>query len=625
MLDFTPAVDTSEAGGKAPLPAGAATGGDRLSASPELFTAALTAQAGEQDQAEDDLRSPVPKAAAAVAPLPDGETGDGLPEDVRELFVVNGLSGLSGPAPSGAETTAEAGAAVPAEPVPQADPDGVVIPSGKGVGHDGRADGGSQTAASAREGLPLENAKSGEAVSGSERAALVEGMPMKDRSDGAAGSTSVSAAARPAAAESADDVRNARRPGIVPPSGQVNDQRSPATVAEGGRGTGVPPATPDVAARGPVVRSGLEAQSEAADAAEWTARPPGMVDRRGTQAVRTEARFDGGLVVPREVPPSLLAAPARPADFDPMRLAMKLQGLREQIAVVADQTPEVTSVSPGVSHVHARTESEARAEAAVELAQTVKATMLGRGDEILSKLLRASAAASETAQPRVVSHGVTPTVAMDIATTDGDRSHTPLPQVPLLATMDGADEAPRPGKIGIEVRRYEEITRLLEHVRVTAAGAAEGAASSLTARAGELAQDFAATAARATAAPFASLEQYELPDQLVRAIRLQWRDGLGEARIRLNPPHLGEVQVALQVRQGAVSAFLTSDSDVVRGWIRSQQHELKAMLAGQGLELDQLVVEEDRRSRQQADEAFDQHPRRAPRRLPSDARFEVHV
>ena len=126
-------------------------------------------------------------------------------------------------------------------------------------------------------------------------------------------------------------------------------------------------------------------------------------------------------------------------------------------------------------------------------------------------------------------------------------------------------------------------------------------------------------------AQFAHLEQYELPDQLVRAIKLQWRDGIGEARIRLNPPHLGEVQVALQVRQGAVSAVLTSDSDVVRGWMRSQSHELKAMLASQGLELDQLLVEEDRRSKQQADQAFDQTSRRSPRRLPADVHFEVRV
>ena len=106
---------------------------------------------------------------------------------------------------------------------------------------------------------------------------------------------------------------------------------------------------------------------------------------------------------------------------------------------------------------------------------------------------------------------------------------------------------------------------------------------------------------------------------------MQWRDGLGEARIRLNPPQLGEVQVALQVRQGAVSAVLTSDSDVVRGWIRAQQHELKAMLASQGLELDQLLVEEDRHSRQQPDQAFEHSPRRPPRAALTDARFEVRV
>ena len=148
----------------------------------------------------------------------------------------------------------------------------------------------------------------------------------------------------------------------------------------------------------------------------------------------------------------------------------------------------------------------------------------------------------------------------------------------------------------------------------------------MSARVSDIAHDFAVAAARVTgSSQSVNLEQYELPDQLVRAIRMQWRDGVGEARIRLNPPQLGEVQVALQVRQGVVSAVLSSDSEVVRGWMRSQQHELKAMLATQGLELDQLVVEEDRQSRHQADESFEHRRRRSPRRPASGARFEVRV
>ncbi len=100
----------------------------------------------------------------------------------------------------------------------------------------------------------------------------------------------------------------------------------------------------------------------------------------------------------------------------------------------------------------------------------------------------------------------------------------------------------------------------------------------------------------------ANLEQLDLPDQIVRAIRVQWQNGVGEARLRLNPANLGDVSVSLQVRQGSVSAVLSAESEAVRHWIRANQHELKAALEAQGLKLDQMVVEEDGRRGRQPEE-----------------------
>jgi len=52
--------------------------------------------------------------------------------------------------------------------------------------------------------------------------------------------------------------------------------------------------------------------------------------------------------------------------------------------------------------------------------------------------------------------------------------------------------------------------------------------------------------------------------QVVKAIRLQWKQGLGEARIRLEPEHLGEVRVSLRVQAGAVTAVVTAENPTVQ-------------------------------------------------------------
>ena len=59
-------------------------------------------------------------------------------------------------------------------------------------------------------------------------------------------------------------------------------------------------------------------------------------------------------------------------------------------------------------------------------------------------------------------------------------------------------------------------------------------------------------------------------------------------------------------------------------WIRAHQHELKSSLEAQGLQLDELVVEEDGHADQQRGREFD-HPRRRLPRQTSEARFEVRV
>lgn len=116
----------------------------------------------------------------------------------------------------------------------------------------------------------------------------------------------------------------------------------------------------------------------------------------------------------------------------------------------------------------------------------------------------------------------------------------------------------------------------------------------------------------------------DLVHQFVKALKLQWHDGGGEARLRLHPEHLGEVLVLLQVRHGAVTAVLQAGSDVVRGWIRTHQQDLKNALSEQGLTLEQLVVEDEGQRRGRHDREPEPERGRRPRRLP-ESRFEIHV
>ncbi len=170
-------------------------------------------------------------------------------------------------------------------------------------------------------------------------------------------------------------------------------------------------------------------------------------------------------------------------------------------------------------------------------------------------------------------------------------------------------------------RRFQEIVRLLEQ------GAAPGLASpaaGVTATTIPTLPGLTGASAPGAAA-WAILEQLDVPDQLVRAIRMQWENGVGQARLRLNPAGLGEVLVSLQIRQSTVSAVLSADSEAVRQWIRAHQHELRASLANVGLDLEELVVDADGRPSQQSHEPFEHGRRRPPRRVPSGARFEVRV
>ncbi len=131
--------------------------------------------------------------------------------------------------------------------------------------------------------------------------------------------------------------------------------------------------------------------------------------------------------------------------------------------------------------------------------------------------------------------------------------------------------------------------------------------------------------------PTASAETADVVlDQVVKSLRLQWKNGLGEARILLRPEHLGPVNISLKVDGGAVTAVVRAESAQVQEWIVSHQQTLRQQLEAAGLTLDELVVTPDGERRRQGDaESQGQRPN-GPRRRHDDEdttlpRFEVVV
>jgi flagellar hook-length control protein FliK len=125
----------------------------------------------------------------------------------------------------------------------------------------------------------------------------------------------------------------------------------------------------------------------------------------------------------------------------------------------------------------------------------------------------------------------------------------------------------------------------------------------------------------------------DLVPQLVQAMRTQFRDGVGEAQIRLKPEHLGEVRIELKVDGDRVSAVLQVERPEVRSAIESQSHSLRSSLAAQGLNLEDITVKQsdktadDRRSNddQRRGHGQAQQERRSRRQSQPDREFELEA
>ena len=122
-------------------------------------------------------------------------------------------------------------------------------------------------------------------------------------------------------------------------------------------------------------------------------------------------------------------------------------------------------------------------------------------------------------------------------------------------------------------------------------------------------------------------DEHDVTLQLVQSMRMQFRDGIGEAVLRLKPEHLGSVSISLRVENGGLKANVQADMPAVRQWLESQQDTLRSALAEHGLRLDRFDVEPDAQ-RQQADDQGQREQsrkRQAQKREVEQPVFEVVV
>ena len=116
----------------------------------------------------------------------------------------------------------------------------------------------------------------------------------------------------------------------------------------------------------------------------------------------------------------------------------------------------------------------------------------------------------------------------------------------------------------------------------------------LTSFAALLGSDIAAFPEPAVVASMPHLpNEQAVMSSIVQSMRMQYRDGVGTATLRLDPEFLGGVAISLQVTHGSVTATVRADSPEVRAWLEANEPALRQGLAEQGLSLDRLVVTDD--------------------------------
>jgi flagellar hook-length control protein FliK len=101
---------------------------------------------------------------------------------------------------------------------------------------------------------------------------------------------------------------------------------------------------------------------------------------------------------------------------------------------------------------------------------------------------------------------------------------------------------------------------------------------------------------------------------IVRAVRMQWTAAGGEATLRLEPEHLGQVTLTVRVERGSVTAHIQAETAEASHWIETHQQDLRNSLREQGLEVKDVVVTTNPDGRREQQERTPQQRRSRPAR-----------
>lgn len=95
-------------------------------------------------------------------------------------------------------------------------------------------------------------------------------------------------------------------------------------------------------------------------------------------------------------------------------------------------------------------------------------------------------------------------------------------------------------------------------------------------------------------------EKSKMMQRMMAQARLHLNDGEGKFQIRLEPPNLGTMRIAIENRGGVLSAMITTDNDAARQTLQQNIGSLKSALAEQGVDVGSFDVEVDQRAQDQS-------------------------
>jgi flagellar hook-length control protein FliK len=313
-----------------------------------------------------------------------------------------------------------------------------------------------------------------------------------------------------------------------------------------------------------------------------------------------------------QTPPADYTAPVEQRDTESQAGQRVAEMLRRAIQEVSTDTSEKSRVPLG--ETASRTDSPTSVGRAVAVPPVQEQEA---GDEEASRRVVAEESSAIADAPA----GAKALPAVQVASGPGEReSLSPAAtavsaraqELDVLMSQQGGQSAD--GSRDEAAHRESSASRLMATVQVAVSGPAAPAFASLAAASVDQAQRPA---------------DEDVARQIVQAVHLQWRNGIGDARLTLQPEYLGEVVISLRVEGGAVTATVHAAEPEVRAWMQAHEPLLKQGLANQGLVLDQLSVTDEREDRGDAREGSRQSPEQPPYRRktprgPTDV-FELEV